>query len=101
MVYDEAQLARGYLEAFQITHDSFYADTARDILDFSLREMRDPTGGFYSALDPDSQLQRGSPKRGEGTFYAWSAYAIEHVLAPAAVGIFQFSYRLTQEGDGP
>src|SRR5260370_27865055 len=101
MVYDEAQLARGYLEAFQITHDSFYADTGRDILDLSLREMRDPAGGFYSAVDADSQLQHGSPKRGEGTFYAWSASDIEHVLAPETAAVFEFRYGVNKEGNVP
>ncbi len=101
MLYDQAQLATVYLEAFQITHDSFYADTARDILDFSLREMRDPAGGFYSALDADSQLQRGSPKRGEGTFYAWSASDIEHVLAPETATVFEFRYGVNKEGNVP
>src|SRR5437667_1161299 len=49
MLYDQAQLAASYVEAYQLTHDAFLADTARDILDYVLRDMRDKDGGFYSA----------------------------------------------------
>src|SRR6266849_6093283 len=49
MLYDQAQLAISYLEAYQITHEKFFAETARDILDYALRDMRSPEGGFYSA----------------------------------------------------
>ena len=54
MLYDQAQLAISYLEAFQITGDRQYADTARRILDYVLRDMTDAGGGFYSAEDADS-----------------------------------------------
>src|SRR5206468_5245063 len=49
MLYDQAQLAVSYLEAFQITHDQFYAGIARRILDYVLRDITDKDGGFYSA----------------------------------------------------
>src|ERR1039458_5680611 len=53
MLYDQAQLAVSYVEAFQITGDASYSQTARGILDFVLRDMRDPDGGFHSAEDAD------------------------------------------------
>ena len=99
MLYDQAQLASVYTQAFQITHDPFYADVARGILDFTLREMRDPSGGFYSALDADSPLGPGSAKSGEGTFYTWTAAEIERVLGPEAAPIFEYRYGVSQEGN--
>ena len=65
-LYDQAQLAIVYTEAYQITHDGSYANTARDILDFTLREMQQPRGGFASAEDADSRVslwQTRNPRR--------------------------------------
>src|SRR5437867_8280366 len=72
MLYDQAQLATAYLDAFQITHDSFFATTARDILDYVQRDMTGPEGGFYSAEDADSLVQAGKPDHREGAFYVWT-----------------------------
>ena len=55
MLYDQAQLAISYLDAYQATKDSQHADTARDTLDYVLRDLRDKdTGAFYCAEDADS-----------------------------------------------
>ena len=67
MLYDQAQLAISYLEAYQITGDAQYAAVARDIFDYVLRDLTHPEGGFYSAEDADSaadpaQAERESPK---------------------------------------
>jgi uncharacterized protein YyaL (SSP411 family) len=73
MLYDQAQLATSYLEAFQITHDPFYARIARSTLDYVLRDMTHPEGGFYSAEDADSVIDAANPhEKGEGAFYIWS-----------------------------
>ena len=65
MLYDQAQLVLAYLEAAQATGDDFYATVAEDTLDYVLRDMTDPDGGFYSAEDADSvpPEQAGSPTR--------------------------------------
>ena len=82
MLYDQAQLATSYLEAFQITGDPLYAETARRILDYVLRDMTAPEGGFYSAEDADSAIDPAQPEvKGEGAFYIWTAAEIRALLA--------------------
>ncbi|HMD71159.1 MAG TPA: DUF255 domain-containing protein, partial [Bryobacteraceae bacterium] len=67
MLYDQAQLAISYLEAFQLTGESPYADTARGIFEYVLRDLCDPAGGFHSAEDADSAIDPAEPERkGEG-----------------------------------
>ena len=86
MLYDQAQLAISYLEAFQITHDSFYARIARSTLDYVLRDMTDREGGFYSAEDADSVIDPAHPKeKGEGAFYVWTAAELEQYPEFASV----------------
>src|SRR5262249_55597970 len=81
MLYDQAQLAVSYLEAFQLTHDAQYSDTARRIFDCVLRDMPAPAGGFPSAEDADSVIDPAEPTRkGEGAFYIWQADEIRELL---------------------
>ncbi len=70
MLYDQAQLAVAYLEASQASGEEFYAGVARDILEYVLRDMTSPEGGFYSAEDADSVIDPAHPDvKGEGAFY--------------------------------
>src|SRR6266849_6204584 len=101
MLYDQAQLAVSYTEAYQITHDPFFADTARDILEFVLRDMRAPEGGFYSALDADSLIEPGKLEHGEGAFYVWEAKEIEPVLGPQTAAVFDYRYGVEPNGNVP
>src|SRR5437588_9339201 len=80
MLYDQAQLATAYLDAFQITQDRQYADVARDILDYVARDMAAKEGGFFSAEDADSLFEHGKPEHGEGAFYVWSEKQVDSVL---------------------
>ncbi|HYW42489.1 MAG TPA: thioredoxin domain-containing protein [Bryobacteraceae bacterium] len=99
MLYDQAQLAISCLEAFQITGDRQYAETARRTLDYVLRDMTDTAGGFYSAEDADSVIDPEEPEeKGEGAFYIWRAEEIRrHVEQPQAEW---FCYRYGVADDG-
>lgn len=78
MLYDQAQLAVSYLEAFQITGDPLLRREVERILDYVLRDMTDPAGGFYSAEDADSAPDPADLKhKTEGAFYIWDAAAIQ------------------------
>jgi uncharacterized protein len=77
MLYDNAQLSRVYLHAWQITGDEFFKQIAEDIYDYIRREMTAPEGGFYSATDADSEGE-------EGKFFVWSQAEIEALLAEDA-----------------
>ncbi len=100
MLYDQAQLARAYVDAFQLTHDSRWEKIARDVLDYVLRDMTDKEGGFYSAEDADSFLEHGKPEHGEGAFYVWTKSEIEQLLGEDAALFIRF-YGVEADGNAP
>jgi hypothetical protein len=100
MLYDQAQLATSYLEAFQITGDPQYAATARRTLDYVLRDMTGPEGGFYSAEDADSALDAARPEvKGEGAFYIWTAGEIRALAGDPASDWFCYRYGVEEGGN--
>jgi uncharacterized protein YyaL (SSP411 family) len=100
MLYDQAQLAISYLEAFQITRNALYADIARSTLDYVLRDLTHTDGGFCSAEDADSVIDPFNPKvKGEGAFYLWTADALENVLGHELYGLFAAHYGVEKNGN--
>jgi uncharacterized protein YyaL (SSP411 family) len=100
MLYDQAQLAISYLEAYQITHDAFFAGIARRIFDYVLRDMADKDGGFYSAEDADSVIDPAKPdEKGEGAFYIWTAQEIAHLAGEPAGAWFSYRYGVQPHGN--
>ncbi len=100
MLYDQGQLAISYLNAYQLTRDPQYADTARGIFDYVLRDMLDPAGGFYSAEDADSVIDPAEPDRkGEGAFYIWSAQELRDLLGSPAAEWFCHRFGVAEDGN--
>jgi uncharacterized protein len=100
MLYDQAQLAVAYLDAFQITKDRHFESVARDILDYVARDMASKEGGFFSAEDADSLFEHGKPEHGEGAFYVWTKKEIDPALGDAAE-TFDFHYGVQSHGNAP
>lgn len=102
MLYDQALLARAYIETYQATGEAGYADVARKIFEYLLRDMTGPEGAFFSAQDADSQPP-GRPaqqvhEKEEGAFYVWTDQEIDHLLGPSAES-FRLRYGLKPEGN--
>jgi uncharacterized protein YyaL (SSP411 family) len=121
MLYDQAQLAGAYLDAFQITGDRQFESVARDILDYVARDMTSKEGGFFSAEDADSPVavaavsdrrsESAEPrdlgaqraplqKTAEGAFYVWTQKEIAEALGDAAE-VFNFHYGVQAHGNAP
>jgi len=100
MLYDQAQLAISYLEAFQITHDQKYALVTRKILGYVQRFLRHPEGGFYSAEDAESAVSPFYPEqKKEGAFYIWKESEIDHALTDEEAKIIKFIFGVEEEGN--
>ena len=91
MLYDNALIPVNYAEAYQITKDPFYLDVLQKTLDFVLREMTSPEGGFYSAYDADSEGV-------EGKFYVWQKSEIKDILGNDS-DLFCLYYDVTDGGN--
>ncbi|MEO8204808.1 MAG: thioredoxin domain-containing protein [Chthoniobacterales bacterium] len=101
MLYDQGQLASSYLDAYLITKDPFYADTAREIFRYVLRDMTHAGGGFFSAEDADSLVQAGKPEHAEGAFYVWTKAEIHEALGAKDAEIFCRTYGVEPDGNAP
>jgi uncharacterized protein len=91
MLYDNALLARAYLHGWQAIGHERYRRACEETLDWALREMRGSEGGFYSALDADSEGE-------EGRFYVWTPEEIREVLGKGAAEVIEL-YGVTERGN--
>jgi len=92
MLYNQAQLARVYTLAWRLTGEARYRRTATQTLDYVLREMTSPEGGFYSATDADSEGE-------EGAFFVWTPEQIRAALSPEDADLAIRLYSVTPGGN--
>jgi uncharacterized protein YyaL (SSP411 family) len=92
MLYDNAQLAQLYLDAYLISGDEHHAAIVRDILTYILRDMTHPKGGFYSAEDADSEGH-------EGKFYCWTRAELSKLLTPEEFKVVTRYFGITEAGN--
>ena len=92
MLYDNAQLARVYLLAYQATDNAFFKEIAEEVIEYVLRDMTDGGGGFYSAEDADSEGE-------EGKFYIWTPAEVEELLGASDARLFCAFYDIKTPGN--
>jgi uncharacterized protein YyaL (SSP411 family) len=92
MLYDNAQLTRVYLMGYQATGNAFFRQIAEQVIDYVLREMTDPMGGFYSTEDADSEGE-------EGKFYVWTPAELRELLGDDDARLFGAFYDVKDLGN--
>ncbi|KAJ8986107.1 hypothetical protein NQ317_005577 [Molorchus minor] len=104
MLYDQAQLAVSYCDAYVLTKDEFYADIVKDILTYVSRDLSHEEGGFYGAEDADSYPFEGAPHKQEGAFCVWEYDEICNLLDEETNGVSHaevivYHYDVKKEGN--
>jgi hypothetical protein len=100
MLYDQAQLAIAYLEGYLVTKELALARVARETLDYVLRDLTHPGGGFYSAEDADSAADPSRPgDKREGAFYVWRAEEIRRAIGDDLYPLFAARYGVSRAGN--
>ncbi len=100
MLYDQAQMVVSLIEAHQITAETFFADVAREVLDYVLRDLTDPDGGFYSAQDADSAVTHEHPQeKEEGAFYLWTREEVVAALGEQEATVFIDLFGISEAGN--
>jgi uncharacterized protein YyaL (SSP411 family) len=94
MLYDQAMLTMAYIETYQATKKEEYAETAREILTFVLRDMTSPQGGFYTSIDADSEGE-------EGKFYIWREREIRQIVSPEEAEFVTRVFSIQENGNFP
>jgi len=92
MLYDNALLAKIYLEAYQVTKEPLYRRIAAEILDYEIREMASPEGGFFSSTDADSEGE-------EGKFFVWTPDEVKAILGGEEAERFSAYYDISEPGN--
>ncbi len=92
MLYDQAMVSAIYLDAFQVTKNPLYAQTAADIFDYVITDLQSPEGGFYSSRDADSEGL-------EGKFYLWTVDEIHRLLGDEDGKLFCSYYDVSETGN--
>src|SRR5437016_4636551 len=92
MLYDNAQLVNLYLDAWLVSGEARFAEVARDIIRYVLRDMTSPEGGFYSAEDADSEGK-------EGKFYCWTRSELARLLTPEELTVAVKYFGVTEGGN--
>jgi uncharacterized protein YyaL (SSP411 family) len=100
MLYDQAQIAVNFIDAYQATGDMRHAWAARDIFDYVFRDLTHPDGGFFSAEDADSAVDASGAQHAEGAFYLWSANELRAVLG-GDFGLAAAHFGITEPGNVP
>lgn len=100
MLYDQALISNAYLQLYQATGKQAYAQVARDIFTYVLRDMRDAKGGFYSAEDADSPIDAQHPdEKREGAFYLWDKQEVMNILGEEKGEIFCYHFGVKPGGN--
>ena len=104
MLYDQAQITLACLEMYQLSSDRFFADVAEDTLEYVIREMTNPEGGFFSAEDADSvppeDAANAHAHKTEGAFYLWTQAELEAMLKDD-FDVFRYRFGIRPDGNAP
>lgn len=99
MLYSQALLAMAYIRMHSIDPQPLYEQVVRDTLDFVMREMTSNQGGFYSALDADSERAEIPGEHAEGAYYLWYAQELEQSLTPKQWKLVSSYYAIQPKGN--
>lgn len=99
MLYDQAQLAPLYLEAWRRSGNPAFTSVAENLFAYVLRDLVHPEGGFCSAEDADSLPDAGATAKKEGAFYVFTAAELGTILAPESLSLFAAAYGVKAEGN--